>query len=177
MALFLFYAEDIKQQLVHSVEPEVRKRERAKLKGGKLLRAIFRILVKEQLISSSESTELQELLEHRNKIAHHIHLLTGDVEFPGRRYNFRHYFKLRYDYEALTRLKNWQEDLCRRLEKKYWIVVSPNSLLFEAAEYAYQSELLSLKRRINRQIEIRRKRIDEKKLNEALQATTGVPVS
>lgn len=178
MALFLFYAEDIKQQLVLSVGPEVRKRERAELKGGKLLRAIFRMLVKEQLISSSESTELQELLEHRNHIAHHIHLLTGDVELPGRRCNFPHSFKLRYDYKALTRLKNWQKDLWRRLERKYWIVVSPNPLLFEAAEHAYQSELLSLKRRINRQIEIRRKRIGEKRPNkDALQATAAAPVS
>jgi hypothetical protein len=167
MALFLFYAEDIKQQLILSVGPEVRKHKGAELKGGRFLKAIFRRLVGEQIMSKSESTELQELIEHRNQIAHHIHLLTGDVELPGRHYTFRHYLKLKYDYEALTRLKKWQEELWRRLEKKYWIVVSPNPLLFEAAEHAYQRELSSLKRRINRQIELRRKSITEKKPNKA----------
>jgi len=175
MALFLFYAEDIKQQLILSVGPEVRKRGQAALKGGKLLKAIFRKLVAEHLLSESESTELQDLIEHRNQIAHHIYLLTGDIELPGRRYGFRQYLSLRYDYAALTRLKKWQDELWRRFEKKYWIVVSPNPLLFEAAEHAYQRELLLLKRRINHQIEIRRKKVADKSPNKALPATAIAP--
>jgi hypothetical protein len=177
MALFLFYAEDIKQQLVLAVGPEVRKRGKANLKGGKLLEAICQRLVGENLLSESESAELQDLIEHRNQIAHHIHLLTGDVELPGRRYGFQQYLNLRYDYAALTRLKKWQEVLWRRLEKKYWIVVSPSPLLFEAAEHAYQRELLSLKRRIDRQIEIRRKKVADKRPNKTLQATAAAPGS
>jgi hypothetical protein len=165
MALFLFYAEDIKQQLVLAVGPEVQKRGKPDLKGGKLLKAIFRRLVGEKLLSESGSAELQDLIEHRNQIAHHIHLLTGDVELPGRRYGFQKYLNLRYDYAALTRLKKWQEELWRRLEKEYWIIASPNPLLFEAAEHAYQSELLSLKRRINRQVEVRRKKIIDRRPN------------
>ena len=165
MALFLFYAEDIKQQIVLSVGPEVRKGGRASLKGGKLLEAIFQKLVAEQLLSESESAELQDLIEHRNQIAHHIHLLTGDVELPGRRYGFQQHLKLRYDYAALTRLEKWQKELWRRLEQKYWIVVSLNPLLFEAAEHTYKRELLSLKRRISRLIEVRRKEIADTKPN------------
>lgn len=97
MALFLFYAEDIKDQLKSSVAfgPDIRKREQPGLRGGKLLKSIFRRLVAEQLLSQAESTELQDLLEHRNEIAHHIHLLTGDIELPGRRYGFQRHLNLR----------------------------------------------------------------------------------
>jgi hypothetical protein len=157
MALFLFYAEDIRKQLVLSVGLEVRKGKGAQLKGGKLLKAIFLRLVGEKLISDPESAELQELIEHRNQIAHHIHLLTGDIEVPGRRYGFGRALKLRYDYEALTRVEKWQDELWRRVNKKYWLAVTSDSLLFEAAEHAYHRELSSLKRRIHHQIEGRKK--------------------
>jgi len=158
MALCLFYAEDIKDQLVVSVGREIRKRKGTQLKGGKLLEAIFERLVGEQLLTEEESTELKGLIDHRNQIAHQIHLLTGDIELPGRNYGFKQILKLRYDYAALRRLKKWHDDLEGRLERKYWTVLSLNPLLFEAAEYAYKRELQSLKQRIKNQIEFRKQR-------------------
>jgi hypothetical protein len=161
MALFLFYAEDIKRQLIGSVGRCVAKETKKSLKGGKLLKAIFQRLVSERTLTKAESTELQELIEHRNQIAHHIHRLTGDIEIPGSKHNFQRYIKLHYDYDALKRVKKWRDNLWRRLRTKYVLVLSIEPLLFEAAEHAYNGELKSLKQRINRQYESRRKKLIE----------------
>ena len=159
MALFLFHAEDIRRQLIGSVGRDVLKGTKKSLKGGTLLKAIFQRLVSERALTEAESTELQELIEHRNQIAHHIHRLTGDIEIPGRKYNFQHYMKLQYDYDALKRVKRWRDILWRRLRANYVLVLSIDPLLFEAAEHAYEGELKSLKQRINRQYESRRRKI------------------
>ena len=158
MALFLFYAEDLRRHLVNSVGASVREgcRNGADLKGAKLLKAIFRKLEHDQFISHTESAEVQTLLGHRDKIAHHIYLLTGDVEIPGRAYGFQRHFKLKYNYESLKKLKGWHEEIVRRLDESYWVTMSPDSLLFEVAEHAYESELSSLGKRIARQIRIRK---------------------
>jgi len=162
MALFLFHAEDIRRQLIDSVGRAVLKGTKKSLKGGTLLKAIFQRLVSERAVTEAESTELQELIEHRNQIAHHIYRLTGDIEIPGRTYNFGHYMKLQYDYDALKRVKKWRDILWRRLRTNYVLVLSFDSLLFEAAEQAYEGELKSLKQRIGRQYECRRRKILEK---------------
>lgn len=160
MSLFLFYAEDLRRHLVNSVGPLVQQRRKdgGTLKGAKLIQSIFRKLEDDDFISHSESVEIQALLEHRNAIAHHIYRLTGDIEVPGRGYDFRRHLGLNYDYEALRRLKSWHEKIVRRLDTTdgYWITVSSDSLLFEAAENAYENELLSLGKRIRRQIQIRK---------------------
>ena len=88
MALFLFYAEDTRRYLIDLGRHLIPKEGARELKGGKLLRAIFESLVNEGSISRAESDELQGLLEHRNTIAHEIHLLTGDIEVPGGGYQF-----------------------------------------------------------------------------------------
>jgi hypothetical protein len=162
MALFLFHAEDIKRQLIGSVGRVVLKGSKNNLKGSTLLKAIFQRLESEQALTEAESTELQELIEHRNQIAHHIHRLTGDIEIPGRRYNFQNYMKLQYDYNALKRIKRWRNILWKRLRANYVLILSLDPLLFEAAEHAYERELKSLKQRIDRQYESRKRKILEK---------------
>lgn len=161
MALFLFYAEDLRRQIVESVGPLARRNKTPELKGVKLLKAIFRTLEDDRIISRVESAELQGLLEHRNKIAHEIHLLTGDIEIPGRAYRFRDHLPLTYDYAAVGKIKQWRKVLVDRLSSKYIITLSFDGLLFEAAEHAYEKELSTLKRRIDRQFSIRGKQIQE----------------
>ena len=135
MALFLFYAEDLKRTLIGSVGAVIHEQKKD-LKGGKLLTAILKRLISEDLLSQPESLELQNLLEHRNQIAHQIQRLTGDIEIPGRRYRFRHYLQLDYDYAALNRVKKWQQVIWTRLHRHYRLPLSLDPLLFEAAEKA-----------------------------------------
>lgn len=129
------------------------------LKGAKLLRVIVKTLESDGSVSRIESGELQELLEHRNKIAHEIHLLTGDIDVPGRGYPFSGPPRITYDYTALSKIREWQKSIYDRMPIRGEVTLSMNGVLFEAAERAYEAELTALKKRINRQISIRRNRV------------------
>jgi hypothetical protein len=115
MALFLFYAEDASRHLIDLGRHLIPKKAARELKGGKLLRAIFDSLVSEGSISRAESEELQGLLEHRNTIAHEIHLLTGDIDVPGGGYQFRGLSRVKYDYTALTKVRKWHKAVYDRI--------------------------------------------------------------
>ena len=159
MALFLFNSEEIKRTLIRSVGAKIRSERRKDLKDGKLLKSIFNRLMREELLTDSESKELQGLVEHRNQIAHQIHQLTGDIQPTGRRDDLRHFLKGTYDYGALTRVKKWHAVLWRRMHHHYIFDLSLDPLLFDAAEKAYEKELKSLKKRIDRQIAERKRMI------------------
>ncbi len=157
MALFLFHAENLRRQLIGFVAPRVRNT-RPPLKGGKLLKRIFRELENRSLLTPVESAEVQSLLEHRDVIAHNIHLLTGDIQFPGGKYrDIATYLKLNYNYRALNRIKHWDDTIWTRLRGQFSQEVSWDPLLFEAAEHAYERELVTLRKRINRQNELRKR--------------------
>lgn len=156
MALFLFYSEALRRQLVCAVGSELNKAGGA-LKGEKLLKRIFRELESSSLLTADESAEVQSLLQHRNTIAHQIHQLTGDIELPGRNYRFAAYLPRKYDYGALTKIKHWHNTLPDRLSKDYILTIGFESLEFEAAAYAYERELKTLRKRIDRQYAIRKR--------------------
>jgi hypothetical protein len=157
MTLFLFHAENLRRQLVASVGTRVRKSDPL-LKGGKLLKRIFRELENRSLLTAGESAEVQSLLEHRDTIAHNIHLLTGDIQFPGGKYrDIATYLKLTYDYRALDRIKHWDDTIWTRLRTQFGLEVSWDPLLFEAAEHAYERELIALRKRIDRQYALRKR--------------------
>jgi hypothetical protein len=157
MALFLFYSEDLRRQLIASVAPVVRDSQ-PPLKGGKLLKRIFRELESRTILTPAESAEMQSLLEHRDTIAHNIQLLTGDIHIPGRRYrDIATYLRLKYDYRALARIKHWNKMIWAKLRPHFTLTISWDPLLFEAAEHAYEKELASLRRRIDRQYELRKR--------------------
>lgn len=162
MVQFLFYAEDLREQLVSSVGRSINEQISPPLKGSKLMAKIFKRIEDEQLITEAESTEIQNLLDHRNAIAHDIQKLTGDIELPRRNYRFSKYLKIKYDYDALDRLKHWHKALELRLSAHYFLSVSFNPLLFEAAEQAYESELIRLKKRIDRQYLARKQKFKGK---------------
>lgn len=163
MTLFLFYAEDTRRNLIDLGRHLVPKKAARELKGGKLLRAIFDSLVSEGSISRAESEELQGLLEHRNTIAHEIHLLTGDIDVPRRGYQFRRPSRVKYDYAALRKIRGWHKAVYDRVPIRGEIRLSSDSLLFEAAECAYEVELAALRRRINRQLRARKDGIERER--------------
>jgi len=109
MVLFLFYAEEVRRQLITSVGRTVNKhRAGTPLKGGPMLVAVFQALEDQGLLSRAESCELQDLKEHRNKIAHQIHTLLGDIEVPTRRLLIHRYLRgIGYDYSALGKVRAW----------------------------------------------------------------------
>jgi hypothetical protein len=131
------------------------------LKGGKLMKLTLKALEHDGSLSRAESHELQSLLEHRNKIAHEIHLLTGDIDVPGRGYQFSGLPGIAYDYTALNKMRKWQKSIYDRIPISGAVSLSMNGMLFEAAEQAYELTLSTLRKRIDRQRSIRRNRIEE----------------
>jgi len=159
MTLFLFYAEDVRRRVTDLGRHLIPGKQARELKSGRLLRAILDALVGDGSISGAQSEELQGLMEHRNKIAHEIHLLTGDIEMPGRGYRFRELPRIRYDWTALSKIRKWQESIYDRIPIRGVVKLSTDGLLFEAAERAYEAELVALKKRIARQLLVRTRRI------------------
>ncbi len=150
MALFLFYSEALRRQLVYAVGREINKGGQP-IKGEKLLKRIFRELESSSILTADESIEVQSLLQHRNTIAHQIHQLTGDIELPGRNYRFAAYLPRKYDYGALAKITHWHDALPDRLSKHYILTIGFDSLEFEAAAHAYERELETLRKRIDKQ--------------------------
>ncbi len=66
------------------------------------------------------------------------------------------YLKLNYNYVALDRIKHWHDTMWARLRTEFLFTLSWDSVLFEAAEHAYQHELKALRRRIDRQYAARK---------------------
>ena len=110
---------------------------------------------------------MQGLLEHRNTIAHEIHLLTGDIDVPGRGYQFSGLSRVKYDYTALRKMRRWHKAVYDRVPIRGEVTLSPDGLLFEAAERAYEVELAALRKRINRQVRIRKDEIARQKAKSA----------
>jgi hypothetical protein len=164
MTLFLFYSEGVRRRLIDLGRHLIPKRRAEHLKGGKLLRAILNAVVADGSISRAESEELQGLLEHRNTIAHEIHLLTADIDVPGRRYQFHGLSRTRYDYTALRKMRKWHGAVYDRIPIRGVVTLMADGLLFEAAERAYEIELAALRRRINRQFKARKDRIECERL-------------
>lgn len=170
MTLFLFYAESIRRQIVDSVGSALGRRDEIGLKGSRLLKRIFLKLETEGTLSVTESRELQRLLEHRNVIAHEIHLLTGDISLPKRNYRLREFMKLKYDYDALVKIKGWQGKIEKVLGGRYILTISLDWVFFEAAEQAYERELTALRKRIDRLYAIRLRKL---KKPSSVQAAAG----
>ena len=158
MALFLFYSESLRKFLVGTVGARVRKKAGQELKGAKLMKAIFASLVSDATLTEEERNELESLIEHRNTIAHDIYQLTGDIEIPGRRYGFAKHLGLKYDYEALDRIVRWKDLMWEKLARVHILPLGLDWPLFEAAEAAYLHELASLRKRIDRQYEERKRK-------------------
>jgi hypothetical protein len=159
MALFLYYAESVRKRLVDTVGTKIRKKTKQEIKGAKFLKAIFSTLTEEMILTPAEAKDLQELIEHRNTIAHDIYRLTGDIETPGRKYGFHQHFGLKYDYRALERIKKWNSAIWDKLGSTYILTIGLDGALFEAAETAYLHEIAALRKRIDRQYEARVQKI------------------
>jgi hypothetical protein len=164
MTLFLFYSEDVRRRIIDVGRHLIPKARAESLEGGKLLKAILDAVVAEGAISTAESEELQGLLEHRNTLAHEIHSLTADIDIPGRGYQFSGLSRVKYDYAALRKMQQWHGAVYERVPIRGEVTIFSDDLMFEAAERAYKVELAALRKRINRQMRVRKDQIDRRRL-------------
>ena len=93
-------------------------------------------------------------------------MLTCDLSRSPIAQDFSQWKGVKYDYGALKKLEYYRHKILRGFRSKYIMSISPNPVLFEAAEKTYQQELRRLNQKIIRQVAIRKGEIQ--KLNAEL---------
>ncbi|MDW2982421.1 hypothetical protein [Rhodanobacter sp. KK11] len=171
MVTVLFYVEDLRQFIVHSIRftdkllGSIRLTNgETKTKEGKQMDLARAALVSEGIINQAESDELFDLINYRNLIGHQIHELTVDVGAYSNRTRLdpTTYEPIpAYDYTAAKRAKTLRLKVMEGMAGKFVMAVSMSSLEFEAAEKTYWAEIERLKKKINKGIERANKAITE----------------
>jgi len=130
-------------------------------KEGKKLRRAFGHAVANGMFEAGEADELVALLQYRNEVAHHIHLVMADVTRSYWTTNYVAYAAPAYKSEALDRLRVYRGDLWDRFGRISALYRSSfDHLLFEHAERVFEEDLVRLDRRIRAQIKDERKRFE-----------------
>ncbi|WP_162232730.1 hypothetical protein [Sphingomonas sanxanigenens] len=128
-------------------------------KEGKKLRRAFAHAVTNGMFDAAEADELMELIQYRNEVAHHIHLVMADITRSYCASEYVAYSIPIYKSDALDRLRSYRRSLFERFEKISLISRSSfDHLLFEHAERVFEEDLVRLDRRIRPQIKFERSR-------------------
>lgn len=172
MVLVLSRAEDLKSFVVESIRATESLRPATQQRlptGTKQLHAkAFQILVADGILNDSESTEIQQLVDFRNVIAHSVHDLTADLSRESIADDYAEFKNVKYNYDAPRKLKRYRELISERARSKYVLSLSLEPLLFEAADRTYEQELRRLKSKIKRLLAVRRE--ESEKLNSEIAA-------
>lgn len=167
MALILFHAESLKSLILGSIRAtdEFRRRfegreERLPPGSRRPLVTAFRILVDDGVLTQSESDEVQDLIAFRNDVAHRIHQLTSDVVHPGDSRDRFHRLEVKYRYNAWRKFEHFRRKIERGLRSDFILPLSFDSVFFENADRTYKEELNRLRKRIDRQFEMRKQQVE-----------------
>ena len=167
MVMILFYIEDLKSFVLDSIRATdkinstlSRKNPRIPDNSKKLYQKVWAVLVSDGIITQEESDDIQRIIDYRNDIAHRIHQLTYDLSRETIAQDYLRFYDLKYDYNALNKLKAYRKKISSGFKSKYIISLSFRSILFEAAKKTYQKELDKLDKKITRQLAKRKKELN-----------------
>lgn len=156
MVIILFYAEEINRLVKYMKEKTTKPEQKTDA-----------FLLSQKILTKKEANEFRILVDYRNHIGHRMQNLTCDLN----RDNYTHWLTktngINYDYKARQKIKGYYEKISEKMSRKFAMPLSPNSLLFEAAERAYEEELKRLDTKIRKQLQIRKNEIQE--LNQELE--------
>lgn len=170
MVMVLFRSEELKRFVLNTIQTTDRSRkrfdtttkERIPLDAAKVYKKAWAALVADEILTQSESNEVQSLIDYRNTIAHRVQSLTGDISGGQLARDFRKLWGVRYDYNALKKLKHYHAKIERGfLSKGYVFLATLEGIGFEAAEKTYEDELRHLGRKIDRQLAVRKEDIEK----------------
>lgn len=172
MTLAIYYAEEIRRviisaiqthdNLLKSIKPN-ETTERLPPGTKKPLEKALALWVDEKLISQEEADDVKRLVDYRNDIAHRMHLLHADLS-KYRWVKDRHKYgppeKVQYDSDAAVEMEAFLRLINERLMAASRVLtLNPNALLFDAAEKSLKQELKSLRTKINRLYQTRKREI------------------
>ncbi len=170
MVMILFHAESLKEFVLKSIQATDRiltpRNPRIPAEAKEKYKKACAILVSDKILTQEECKVVQGLLDFRNHIGHRIHRLTCDISHDSNSQSFARHSNIKYDYDILNKLKYYRRKIEDGFSGKYAMSLSPDTLLFEAAQKTYERELRLLDHKIRRQLEARKK--DNQKLKQEL---------
>jgi len=173
MLLILFYAEELKRQVLNLIQgtdglwarlvTDGSRRERVPKRTKNPVGKALDALIEDGAISPEEKAEIISLIDYRNLIGHEMHELVADVSTDRevrRRAEFRNGEKA-FDYEAVERLQHYRRRLGGLWRTHHYVMTySENNFMFKAAERTFLSEIGKLKTKIRKLHEVRGAKID-----------------
>jgi len=126
---------------------------------GKKLKTAFAFAITVGLFTEDEASEIRDLLEYRNDIAHRIHLVISDISRNYWTIDHLTYKAPTYKGDALERLRVYRRSLWERARGQLILTLSMDSMLFELAEHAFEQDLKRLDRIIAKQIRQEEERV------------------
>jgi hypothetical protein len=112
----------------------------------------LKVLIDDGRLTAGEAENFKKLIDYRNFIAHELEQLNADLSELGPLEG-----KLSYDYFAINKVRAARELLHLRTQGHYVITLNVGAMVFELTEKALNTGLERLRRRIERQM-IERKR-------------------
>ncbi len=173
MVLIVFYMEDLRRFIIKAVTLTNQfQQQPAPLPDGDILKQATKTLMDAGVLSKDQRTEFNKLVAYRNIIGHEPHFLTVDVgpyEDLAEMIAIKSRNPSGYDGTMLDRVIKMRKHLHEAVAKKFIMELSFDSLMFEAAEKTYLTEIKRLKSEIASQIELLKSKVDE------ANKTTGSP--
>lgn len=163
MVLVMFYAEELKREVLDCIQTS--DRWRARHQKGYVERAprgvknpvdkALDALIADGAIKPHDKKEIVELIDYRNLIAHQMHNMLADLSSTPYARDLAAFgpHAPKYNYEAVKRFQHYQKLLDDLYVTHHYITtLSMNTLLFRAAEKTFLAEIKRLDRKIKRQV-------------------------
>jgi hypothetical protein len=160
MLLVIFYTEELKRDVLSRIQTTDRfgsrrsgKPERVPKGTKNPVDKALDALVADGAISAGDKTEIVELIDYRNVVAHQMHYVFADVSptMIARDIIAFSPDRLQYNYDALKRLRDFQELFDGLYRTHHYIEeLRYNRILFRAAEKTFLNEIKRLNKTISR---------------------------
>lgn len=171
MILIVFYMEDLRRFIIKAVTLTNQfQQQPAPLPSGdddyatKVLKQATKTLLDAGVLTKDQRTEFNKLVAYRNIIGHEPHFLTVDVgpyEDLAEMIAIKSRNPSGYDGTMLDRVIKMRKHIHEAVAKKFIMEVSSDSLMFEAAEKTYLTEIKRLKAKIASHLKKLKSQIDE----------------
>lgn len=159
MALSLFYTQSLKNLIIESLHTtdKLFNQNRFSKDDKKPLQKALKILLEENILTEIETQEIQNLIDSRNDIAHHMEQMTKDIKHPDE-FCAGHdeFIRPKYNYDIPQKLQFYKRKIEQGLQTHGYIVnISLDTYFFQHAEQTYMEEMGRLYKKIINQMEKR----------------------
>lgn len=171
MVMILFYVEEIKLIALRTIRvtDSFRSNDRLPEETKKLYQKLWKILVSEKILTESEKSDIEAIIDYRNDIAHSIQKLVFDLNLDSYSKSFVKFHGDKYQYGVLTRLKNYKDLIYKRfMGGGYVFEINMNPILFAQAERTYLTELNRLDKKIIKLL--RERKVENKEIEDEIKA-------